>query len=321
MRLFCRIADRLANYSAHAGRLVDPAHLVAPSSIRNSGDRQADAQRQRRAPCGCCWPLSRIRKNSAEPRLAMIRMKAMATKIFMDRPDRYRLRHHCNASLSASARFRSSPPCCWWRSACRSASGRTAARPDKIARASAGSTRRAAPRRWCWAPQPLDAGRALEYRTRARRPANSSPAGRCCSTTGRRRARAGFYLLMPLRMAGTDTHVLVARGWLPRDPPTQPPARRSPPRPATVTVTAWPRADAGQGHAARHAGRRSSRARSCRTSSGAVRAGQRAGSCSHSSSSRPARRSPATGWCATGRRRRWASKSTRAMLSNGMRWP
>jgi cytochrome oxidase assembly protein ShyY1 len=29
--------------------------------------------------------------------------------------------------------------------------------------------------------------------------------------------RAGFYLLMPLRIDGSDTHVLVARGWLPRD--------------------------------------------------------------------------------------------------------
>lgn len=29
--------------------------------------------------------------------------------------------------------------------------------------------------------------------------------------------RAGFYLVMPLRIVGTDTHVLVARGWLPRN--------------------------------------------------------------------------------------------------------
>ena len=28
--------------------------------------------------------------------------------------------------------------------------------------------------------------------------------------------KAGFYLLMPLRIEGTQTHVLVARGWLPR---------------------------------------------------------------------------------------------------------
>ena len=30
--------------------------------------------------------------------------------------------------------------------------------------------------------------------------------------------RAGLYVLMPLRLSGTRTHVLVARGWLPRDP-------------------------------------------------------------------------------------------------------
>lgn len=30
--------------------------------------------------------------------------------------------------------------------------------------------------------------------------------------------RAGFYVLMPFRIEGTDSAVLVARGWLPRDP-------------------------------------------------------------------------------------------------------
>jgi cytochrome oxidase assembly protein ShyY1 len=30
--------------------------------------------------------------------------------------------------------------------------------------------------------------------------------------------RSGFYLLMPFKIAGSDTHVLVARGWLPVDP-------------------------------------------------------------------------------------------------------
>lgn len=29
---------------------------------------------------------------------------------------------------------------------------------------------------------------------------------------------AGFYLVMPFKITGSDTHVLVARGWLPRDP-------------------------------------------------------------------------------------------------------
>ena len=31
------------------------------------------------------------------------------------------------------------------------------------------------------------------------------------------KGRSGFYLLMPFKIAGSDTHVLVARGWLPRD--------------------------------------------------------------------------------------------------------
>ncbi|SHN21224.1 Cytochrome oxidase assembly protein ShyY1 [Duganella sacchari] len=30
--------------------------------------------------------------------------------------------------------------------------------------------------------------------------------------------RAGFYLLMPFKIAGSNMHVLVERGWLPRDP-------------------------------------------------------------------------------------------------------
>lgn len=30
--------------------------------------------------------------------------------------------------------------------------------------------------------------------------------------------RNGFYLLMPFKITGSDTHVLVARGWLPADP-------------------------------------------------------------------------------------------------------
>jgi cytochrome oxidase assembly protein ShyY1 len=32
------------------------------------------------------------------------------------------------------------------------------------------------------------------------------------------RGVAGFYLLMPFKVAGSDRHILVARGWLPRDP-------------------------------------------------------------------------------------------------------
>lgn len=56
----------------------------------------------------------------------------------------------------------------------------------------------------------------------------------------------GFYLLMPLRLAGTDTHVLVARGWLPR------PAGAAGVKPAfatpsgAVTVTGVARATLGK---------------------------------------------------------------------------
>ena len=56
----------------------------------------------------------------------------------------------------------------------------------------------------------------------------------------------GFYLLMPLRLAGTDTHVLVARGWLPR------PAGAAGLKPAfdtptgTVTVNGVARATLGK---------------------------------------------------------------------------
>lgn len=41
--------------------------------------------------------------------------------------------------------------------------------------------------------------------------------------------RAGFYVLMPFAIAGSDLHVLVARGWLPRD------ARQRDKLPAIVT--------------------------------------------------------------------------------------
>ena len=58
--------------------------------------------------------------------------------------------------------------------------------------------------------------------------------------------KAGFYLVMPLRIAGSDMHVLVARGWLPRYtaehsrlPPFATPS-------GTVTVTGLARA--GMGH-------------------------------------------------------------------------
>lgn len=60
------------------------------------------------------------------------------------------------------------------------------------------------------------------------------------------KGRAGFYLLMPLKIAGSNTHVLVARGWLPRHsaerdrlPPFDTPQ-------GTVTVEGV--AKAGMGH-------------------------------------------------------------------------
>ncbi|MBZ2208868.1 SURF1 family protein [Massilia soli] len=50
----------------------------------------------------------------------------------------------------------------------------------------------------------------------------------------------GFYLLMPMRLAGTDTHVLVARGWLARPPGAAglKPAIDTPSGPVTVTGVA-----------------------------------------------------------------------------------
>jgi len=57
--------------------------------------------------------------------------------------------------------------------------------------------------------------------------------------------RAGFYLLMPFKLAGSDMHVLVARGWLPRDvadrsrlPPVHTPS-------GTVTIEGTARLNAG----------------------------------------------------------------------------
>jgi len=48
--------------------------------------------------------------------------------------------------------------------------------------------------------------------------------------------KPGFYLLMPLRLAGSDMHVLVARGWLPRDMADRSklPAYATPAGPVTV---------------------------------------------------------------------------------------
>ncbi|GJJ00429.1 SURF1-like protein [Duganella rhizosphaerae] len=57
--------------------------------------------------------------------------------------------------------------------------------------------------------------------------------------------RSGFYLLMPFKIAGTGMHVLVARGWLPRDPADRArlPAYATPT--GTVTLQGMARLDAG----------------------------------------------------------------------------
>jgi cytochrome oxidase assembly protein ShyY1 len=48
--------------------------------------------------------------------------------------------------------------------------------------------------------------------------------------------RSGFYLLMPFKITGSDTHVLVARGWLPADPTVHDrlPAVSTPAGPVTI---------------------------------------------------------------------------------------
>jgi len=57
--------------------------------------------------------------------------------------------------------------------------------------------------------------------------------------------RAGFYLLMPFKMAGSGMHVLVERGWLPRDPQVRDklPAYATPD--GTVTLEGVVRLNAG----------------------------------------------------------------------------
>jgi cytochrome oxidase assembly protein ShyY1 len=57
--------------------------------------------------------------------------------------------------------------------------------------------------------------------------------------------RAGFYLLMPFKIAGSSMHVLVARGWLPRDPAVRDrlPAYATPD--GTVTLQGVARHNAG----------------------------------------------------------------------------
>ncbi|WP_373992077.1 SURF1 family protein [Duganella sp. BuS-21] len=57
--------------------------------------------------------------------------------------------------------------------------------------------------------------------------------------------RAGFYLLMPFKISGSNMHVLVARGWLPRDPAVRErlPAYATPE--GTVTLQGVARLNAG----------------------------------------------------------------------------
>ena len=58
-------------------------------------------------------------------------------------------------------------------------------------------------------------------------------------------SRSGFYLLMPFKIAGSGMHVLVARGWLPRNPVERAklPAYATPA--GTVTLEGVARLDAG----------------------------------------------------------------------------
>jgi cytochrome oxidase assembly protein ShyY1 len=55
------------------------------------------------------------------------------------------------------------------------------------------------------------------------------------------RGRAGFYLLMPLRLDDGHTVLIVNRGWLPRDPAvrTRIAPYRTPPGKVTIVGTAW----------------------------------------------------------------------------------
>ncbi|MFC4933491.1 SURF1 family protein [Massilia sp. GCM10023247] len=57
--------------------------------------------------------------------------------------------------------------------------------------------------------------------------------------------QAGFYLVMPFKIAGSDAYVLVLRGWLPRDPReyTRLPQFATPP--GTVTIDGMATASAG----------------------------------------------------------------------------
>ncbi|AIY39771.1 Cytochrome oxidase biogenesis protein Surf1 [Collimonas arenae] len=56
---------------------------------------------------------------------------------------------------------------------------------------------------------------------------------------------AGFYVLMPFKIAGTDSYVLVARGWLPRDPSDRSKLPTYPTPVGTVEIEGLARRDFG----------------------------------------------------------------------------
>lgn len=57
--------------------------------------------------------------------------------------------------------------------------------------------------------------------------------------------RAGFYLLMPFRLAGTNMHVLVARGWVPRNMADRNRLPDTPTPSGTITIEGRARLNAG----------------------------------------------------------------------------
>lgn len=57
--------------------------------------------------------------------------------------------------------------------------------------------------------------------------------------------RAGFHVLMPFRIDGTAMHVLVARGWLPRDPADRQRIAPYPTPPGSVTIEGVAKPNAG----------------------------------------------------------------------------
>ena len=130
--------------------------------------------------------------------------------------------------------------------------------------------------------------------------------------------RAGFYLLMPMKIAGSDMHVLVARGWLPRNaaeaaklPPYATPA-------GTVTIDGIVKTSVG--HIMQLGTPEPVRPGAIVQNIDPAQFAAASGLALQPFFIEQAGPRRPTAWCATGRRPRWASRSTRAMLSNGMRW-